>query len=166
MSDMSGPHDESLHEQILREEAELVFVSFTREDAWVLGAQLRAAAHARSLPLVIGITLGRLCVFQTALPGASRDNEVWLERKTRAALHFERSSMGVGEQFRELGRNFEAESRLSPESYAANGGVFPIRLIDSGVIGAVGVSGLPQLEDHAFVVEQLRLYREQVGVAH
>ena len=155
----------TLHGLILQEEKELVFVSFTRDDAWALGSQLRAAAVARSLPLVIGITIGSLNVFQTALPGSTRDNAVWLERKTRAALHFERSSMGVGEQFRGLGRDFTTESRLNQESYAANGGVFPITLVRTGVIGAVGVSGLPQLEDHAFVVEQLRIFLRERPVA-
>ncbi|MET0302587.1 MAG: heme-binding protein [Microbacteriaceae bacterium] len=41
---------------------------------------------------------------------------------------------------------------------AANGGVFPITVTGVGVVGAVGISGLPQVEDHAFVVDQLRAF--------
>ena len=37
-------------------------------------------------------------------------------------------------------------------------GVVPLKLVSGTVIGAVGVSGLPQLEDHAFVVGQLRAF--------
>lgn len=146
-------------DRILAEERELVFDAFTRADAWELGSRMRAAALDRGLPIVIGIVLGGQRVFHCALDGATPDNDSWLERKTRAVLHFHRSSMGVGEQFRVLGRVYETDSRLPPDVYAANGGVFPIRLHGTGVVGAVGVSGLPQVQDHEFVVEQLRAFR-------
>ncbi|MGO2110540.1 MAG: heme-binding protein, partial [Pseudoclavibacter sp.] len=71
---------------------------------------------------------------------------------------FERSSLGVGAQFRRAGRVYEAESRLDPTTAAANGGVFPISVAGVGVVGTVGISGLPQRDDHAFVVEQLRAF--------
>lgn len=154
---MTGNH--TYHQQIQAEEQELQFATFDREDAWRLGTALRSAALDQNLPLVIGISLGAQRVFHTALPGATPDNDAWLERKAAVVTHFERSSMGVGEQFRSLGRNFEEDSRLPSHRYAANGGVFPIRLRGPGtVIGTVGVSGLPQREDHAFLVQQLRAF--------
>ncbi|MEX5304921.1 heme-degrading domain-containing protein [Kocuria sp. CPCC 205258] len=151
--------DRTYLEQILADEHELQFTTFDREDAWRLGNALRRAALEQGLPLVIGITLGAQRVFHTALPGATPDNDSWLERKAAVVTHFERSSMGVGEQFRALGRNFEDDSRLPSHRYAANGGVFPIKLRESGtVIGTVGVSGLPQRDDHAFLAQQLRAF--------
>ena len=55
-------------------------------------------------------------------------------------------------------------SRLDPGEFAAHGGVVPIRLRGSGVIGAVGVSGRPQQDDHDLVIAELRAYlRQQVG---
>lgn len=152
-------HPSEFHDRILAEEQELVFDAFTRADAWELGSRMRAAALDRGLPIVIGIVLGGQRVFHCALDGATPDNDSWLERKTRATLHFHRSSMGVGEQFRVQGRVYETDSRLPADQYAANGGVFPIRLHGTGVVGAVGVSGLPQVQDHEFVVEQLRAFR-------
>lgn len=152
-------HDRTYHDQIQADEHELQFGAFDREDAWRLGTALRSAALEQGLPLVIGITLGAQRVFHTALPGATPDNDAWLERKAAVVTHFERSSMGVGEQFRALGRTFEEDSRLPTHRYAANGGVFPIKLRESGtVIGTVGVSGLPQRDDHAFLAEQLRAF--------
>ena len=38
---------------------------------------------------------------------------------------------------------------------AAHGGAFPILLDKTGCVGVVAVSGLPQEDDHRFVVEQL-----------
>ncbi|GAB2609606.1 heme-degrading domain-containing protein [Kocuria himachalensis] len=152
-------HDRSYYEQIQADEHDLQFSAFDREAAWRLGNALRSAALEQGLPVVIGITLGAQRVFHTALPGATPDNDAWLERKAAVVTHYERSSMGVGEQFRTRGRNFEEDSRLPSDRYAAHGGVFPIRLRESGlVVGTVGVSGLPQREDHAFLVEHLRAF--------
>jgi len=74
------------------------------------------------------------------------------------ALRYGQASLAVGESFRDRGANFDADSRLDPSVYAAHGGVVPLRLKSGTVIGVVGVSGLPQLEDHAFVVEHLRAF--------
>lgn len=147
-----------LFTQVTEQERELVFESFDRDAAWELGSQMRGAAVERGLPIVIGIVVGGQRLFHAALPGATPDNDVWLERKTRATLHYLRSSLGVGEQFRARGWTFETHSRLDSTVIAGNGGVFPVHVRGAGVIGAVGVSGLPQLDDHAFVVEHLRLF--------
>jgi uncharacterized protein (UPF0303 family) len=147
-----------LSEQLLMEERELRFADFGLEDAWVLGSRMRAAAAEAGLPVAISIQLGQQRVFHTALPGSSSDNDHWLARKTRVALRYGQASLAVGESFRERGSDFDTESRLDPSEYAAHGGVVPLRLKSGTVIGVVGVSGLPQLEDHAFVVEHLRAF--------
>lgn len=61
----------------------------------------------------------------------------------------------MGARFRAKGTTFEESSRLDPDTYAAHGGSFPIIVEGVGVVGAVTVSGLPQLQDHRFVVEAL-----------
>lgn len=145
-------------DRIVAEERELVFSRFDLADAWALGAQLRADALAADLPVVIGISLGEARVFHTALPGSSADNDGWLDRKTRVARRFGRSSFGVGLSFAVRGGDFDVDARLDTTEYAAHGGVFPITVDGAGVIGTVGVSGLPQEDDHALVVEHLRRY--------
>ncbi|MEJ3405774.1 heme-degrading domain-containing protein [Rathayibacter sp. YIM 133350] len=155
--------DTTYYEQLLAEEAELVVTDFTLEDAWALGSRMRAAALDAGMPVAIGIVLGQQRVFHSALPGSSADNDDWLERKTRVALRFGRASMAVGESFRVGGKTFEEAARLDPSTYAAHGGVVPVRLAGGVVIGAVGVSGLPQREDHAFVVEHLRAFIADKG---
>lgn len=140
------------------EEAELVLPRFDLADAWALGSRMRNAALEAGLPIVIGITLGEARVFHAALPGSSADNDGWLERKTRVARRYGRSSFGVGLSFRAEGKDFDTHARLDPVHYAAHGGVFPITIAGVGMVGTVGVSGLPQAEDHAFVVEHLRTH--------
>lgn len=144
--------------RVEREEAELVFPRFDLTDAWALGSAMRSAAAEAALPIVIGIMLGEARVFHTALHGSSADNDAWLDRKTRVARRYGRSSFGVGLSFRAVGKDFDTDARLDPILYAAHGGVFPVTIADVGVVGTVGVSGLPQADDHAFVVEHLRAY--------
>ena len=79
------------------------------------------------------------------------------------ALRYGQASLAVGESFRDLGRDFDPDSRLDPDEFAAHGGVVPLKLRGGTVIGAVGVSGLPQLEDHAFVVRHLRAFLAASG---
>nr|WP_300150352.1 heme-degrading domain-containing protein [Propionicimonas sp.] len=145
-----------LAEQLQAEEAELRFADFTLDDAWQLGVRMRDDAAAAGLPIVIGVVLGRQRAFHAALPGSSEDNDEWLARKARVALRYGQASLTVGESFRARGKDFDTDARLDPAEFAAHGGVVPIRLRGGTVIGAVGVSGLPQLEDHAFVVRHLR----------
>lgn len=64
----------------------------------------------------------------------------------------------MGLAFRAAGGDFDTDGRLDTTQYAAHGGVFPITIEGVGVVGTVGVSGLPQAEDHAFVVEHLRAW--------
>lgn len=152
-----------LSEQLEQEDAELRFADFTLEDAWRLGSRMREVAVERKLPIAIGIVLGQQRVFHTALPGSSSDNDEWLARKTRVALRYGRASLAIGEQFRDRGRDFDTDSRLDPGEFAAHGGVVPLRLRGGAVIGAVGVSGLPQRDDHALVVECLREFLASAG---
>lgn len=153
---MSDPRE--ILTRIEAEEAEIVLPRFDLEDAWRLGSALRAAALDAGLPIVIGITLGEARVFHKALKGSSADNDGWLERKTRVARRYGRSSYAVGQSFKAHGGDFDVDGRLDTTLYAAHGGVFPITIAGVGVVGTVGVSGLPQEDDHAFVVEHLRRY--------
>ena len=147
-----------LRDRLVAEEAELEFTSFTLDDAWVLGGRLRAAAASAGHPVAIAIWLGAQRVFHAALLGSSADNDGWLDRKHRVVERFGRASMLVGEDFRAKGEDFDTHARLDPREYAAHGGVVPIRLEGGVVIGAVGVSGLPQQDDHELVVVHLRAY--------
>lgn len=140
------------------QESRLVFASFDEADAWAIGTALRDAALAADLPVAISIRRNGQRLFHTALPGASADNDGWLDRKCAVVDRYGRSSLRVGEQFRVDGTSFDADSRLDPARFAAHGGAFPILLRGTGCIGTIAVSGLPQRDDHRLVVETIERY--------
>ncbi|MEU5301537.1 heme-degrading domain-containing protein [Streptomyces noursei] len=137
------------------QEERLVLDTFGNDEAWELGSLLVGLARERGAAVTIGIRRGAQRLFHCALPGTSADNDAWIDRKSAVVERYGESSYLVGARFRAKGRTFEDSSRLDPDRYAAHGGAFPIRLRGTGVIGVVAVSGLPQADDHALVVEAL-----------
>lgn len=83
--------------------------------------------------------------------------------RPRVARRYGRSTFGVGLSLRAAAKSFDTDARLDPTPYAAHGGVFPITIEGVGVVGTVGVSGLPQAEGHTFVVEQLRAWKARAA---
>jgi uncharacterized protein (UPF0303 family) len=144
--------------ELAAQEERLVFPHFDHDTAWALGMQLVQAARDSALPVVVSISAGGQRLFHAALPGTAPDNDSWVERKSRVVLRFRHSSLHVGTQARAAGSTFEQRTGLPLADYAAHGGSFPITVEGAGLIGTVTVSGLPQVEDHAFVVEQLGLF--------
>ncbi|MEV0091785.1 heme-degrading domain-containing protein [Streptomyces sp. NPDC050738] len=151
---MSAPTVAELEAQ----ERDLTLPRFTYEDAWALGTLLTDLARERNAPVAIDIHRGPQQLFHAALPGSSADNDAWIGRKRAVVARYGESSLLVGTRFRDKGKNFDTDSRLDPNSFAAHGGSFPVAVEGAGVIGTVTVSGLPQLEDHAMVVEALKRF--------
>ncbi|MEU6575853.1 heme-degrading domain-containing protein [Streptomyces sp. NPDC046805] len=145
-------------EELEAQERRLVFSRFTYEDAWALGSLLVEMARERQAPVAIDIHRAGQQLFHAALPGSTPDNDAWIARKRRVVERYNAASYLVGARFRAKGSTFEDSSRLDPDMYAAHGGSFPITVENVGVVGAVTVSGLPQLQDHRFVVEALERF--------
>jgi uncharacterized protein (UPF0303 family) len=140
------------------EEAELQFSSFTNDDAWELGTALRELARRQGAPVAIDISRNSHQLFRAALPGATPDNDAWIERKQRVVHRFGHSTLHVRQSFVERGTTFEEQSGLDPQRYAAHGGGFPVLVRSVGPVGVLVVSGLPQLEDHRLIVAALRAH--------
>ncbi|MGW3682446.1 heme-degrading domain-containing protein [Streptomyces prasinus] len=145
-------------EELEAQERRLVFPRFTHEDAWALGSLLVEMARERQAPVAVDIHRSGQQLFHAALPGSAPDNDAWIARKRRVVERYGSASYLVGARHRAKGTTFEESSRLDPDTYAAHGGSFPITVEGAGVIGAVTVSGLPQLEDHRMVVEALERF--------
>jgi uncharacterized protein (UPF0303 family) len=151
-------NDADLLPTLLAEEQRLVFPYFDYQNGWELGSAMREAALEADFPIAILIRRNGQRIFHAALPGSSIDNDDWLERKSAVVRQFGHSSYYMGCQARADGEDFNARFRLDADRFAAHGGAFPLAVVSSGCIGSVAVSGLPQVEDHEFVVEQLSSY--------
>jgi uncharacterized protein (UPF0303 family) len=145
--------------ELEQQERELVFTRFEYADAWALGGLLVGLATGRGLPVAIDIRRGTQQLFHAALAGSTADNDAWIERKARVVQRYGASSYLVGRRLAAQGAQLDAAQGVDPALYAAHGGAFPVRVPGAGVIGVIAVSGLPQAEDHALVVEAIRQFR-------
>lgn len=140
---------------IRAQEARLVLPTFTFDDAWAIGTRLVETARVRDLPITIRIVRGDQVLFHAALPGTSADNDMWAERKANVVRRFGQSSYRVGLAHECDGADFLDHAWNDAMTYAAHGGSFPATVAGAGVVGSITVSGLPQADDHALVVEAL-----------
>lgn len=154
MSTTGGLTPEELQEEELR----LVLPSLSEDDALDLGALVTATARERGLPVAVEVRRCGRVLYRAALPGTTPDNDDWLARKARVVERYGRSTLAVRVGFEARGTTFEDATGLSPLEYAAHGGGFPLAVEGTGVVGFLGVSGLPQVEDHALVVECLQRF--------
>ncbi len=153
---------EAFLERVRADEAELVLYTFDEEDALRLGELLVKTARERKCPIAIEIRrpTGQV-LFHAAMVGARKDNDEWIRRKINVTFRFDASSLAVGLNLALLGTTIEDKYFVSPTEYSPFGGSFPVRVHGVGTVAAAAVSGLPQEEDHALVVECLRKLKEE-----
>jgi uncharacterized protein (UPF0303 family) len=142
-------------DQITVEERELRLPRLDAQMAWDLGTRLRTLAIERGIALVIDVRRFGLPLFYAALDGTTPDNAEWVRRKGNVVARFHRSSYAVGLTQKMKGTTLHERYGLPVADYAADGGSFPLAVEFAGVVGSVTVSGLPQREDHNFVVEAM-----------
>ena len=142
--------------ELLAQEEELQFTTFTNTTAWELGSALVDAARRDRLAVTVDIRRGEHQLFHAALPGTAPNNDVWIERKNRVVRRFEHSSFYMGVLYKGLDTSLAERQLVDPHEFAAHGGAFPLIVRAVGVIGTITVSGLPQEDDHNLVVTVLR----------
>jgi uncharacterized protein (UPF0303 family) len=147
--------------ELVAQEGRLQLSRFDNDDAWALGCLLTELARSRGLPVTIDIRRHGQQLFHSALPGTMPDNDRWIERKVRVVERFNASSFLVGQRLAARGQEIDEVYGVEAAEYAAHGGSFPLRVRDVGVVGAVTVSGLPQADDHALVVEALERFLQR-----
>ena len=143
------------------QESRLQFTRFTHDDAWTIGSSLVRRAQERSLGITVDITKGDQQVFHAATAGTSADNDDWVARKIRTVRRFGTSSFLVGRRHAAAGTDFNQQTGLPLGQFAAHGGCFPVVIRDAGLVGTITVSGLPQADDHALVVEAIEEFLAQ-----
>lgn len=149
--------DEQLAE-LVSEEDELQFRSFTNEIALELGLLLLETAKQDQKRIVIDIERHGQQLFHYAMEGTTPDNDQWIIRKKNVVKRFNKSSFHVGLLLAKSGKTIEERYFVDPFQYAAHGGAFPLIIKEVGTVGTIAVSGLPQEEDHRLVVGVIREY--------
>ena len=137
------------------QERVLEFPGFDADAAWALGGRMRALAQRDGRPVAMGIWMARALLFYAGTPGVALDNEFWLQRKRATVERFGRSTYRMGLELERDGSTLEEKQGLSLREFCVHGGGFPLRLTGTGCVGAVVLSGLPQRQDHAMVVEAM-----------
>lgn len=140
------------------QEQQLVFSRFDNIDAWRLGSAMVAVATQRALSVTIDIRRHGQQLFHAALAGTTPENDAWIDRKVNVVNRFSEASYLVGRRLAAGKKTLDEALGVEPRLFAAHGGSFPIRISGVGVVGTITVSGLPQAEDHGFVVEMITAF--------
>lgn len=148
-------------ERLGKEEEELSFESFSREDAYELGVLIAIKAKSNPLPLGIRIILNGTEVFRYYPTGITKDHELWLERKRRSVEFREMSTWRL-KAMAEMNEQTLEDWLIDPTLYVIGGGGYPIKLVHTGMIGSICVSGYPDLDDHNMIVECIKEIKEAI----
>lgn len=133
-----------------------VYATFTRDEAWAVGTEIRTRALRARHPITIDIRdAGGTILFHCALDGATANNAEWIDRKYATAMRFEESTKLVAERIIADGDDPMALPWLPMDRYVFGGGGVPVRLAGAGVVAVVSVSGLSADEDHQLIVDAL-----------
>ncbi|MEP7241541.1 MAG: heme-binding protein [Devosia sp.] len=143
-------------QMLLDEEKHVVLDRFDYEIAWRLGQGIVDVGLAQKMPIAIQITHGLDCIFLAVLPGGTHDNVDWVRRKIASVHRFQHSSLYLALAAREAGYEFHQRFRLPMTDFVAGGGAVPLIAKNAGFIGAVGISGLLDTDDHRLAVDGIR----------
>ena len=143
-------------DQLADQAAACEFDQFALGDAVALGLLATQRAREAGKPIVIEVRhLGRVA-YRASLPGSLPDSDDWIARKARVVRRFGASTLAVRVRYEEKGTTFAEATGLSEAEYAPHGGGFPITVTGVGIVGEFYASGLPQVQDHEFLVACLR----------
>jgi uncharacterized protein (UPF0303 family) len=140
---------------LIAQERRLVLPRFDLDVAWRIGLHLGEIAVERGHALTIELRVARETVFFRAMQGVAPVNADWARRKRNTVELMQRSSLRVGLEPSRSGLPWHEALGLPLRDYAGHGGSFPLQVAGAGCIGAVTVSGAPDREDHAMVVQAL-----------
>lgn len=146
---------ETLIAAIMEQERRLVLDRFDEETAFAIGCGIRERALEARAPVSIEIRSAARRYFFTTLSGATPENEDWGRRKGNTVLRTYKSSMRAGLEYELEGRAQWPDVGLPYADFVLHGGGFPVTVRGVGVIAAIGISGLPSLQDHELATATL-----------
>jgi uncharacterized protein (UPF0303 family) len=108
--------------------------------------------------VTIEVRRAKETLFFYAMAGVVPNNAEWVRRKRNVVELLHRSSYAVGLENRNDRTSLPEKTGVPLHDFAEHGGSFPVRVKGVGCVGTVTVSGVPQREDHAIVVEALAVF--------
>jgi len=141
--------------KVTEQEHRLTFQQFDEDAAFAIGDAIRRLATEAGVALAIDIRFFNRPLFYFAMKGTSADNQDWLRRKGNCVRRWDRSSYLTHLRLKRENRAPAQDANVDYGEYALHGGAFPIRIAGVGVVGSITASGVPQRDDHGFVVEAI-----------
>ena len=149
--------------QLITEEQTLALPSIDISNAVEIGEIAKSLSVKRKLPVAIEVRLDDWTVYHVSLPGSKPENDWWLSRKARVVMLKHHSTLYERVRAEERGVDWHKENNLLDETHAIHGGGLPLIIKGQGFVGALLVSGLPQVEDHLLGVEVLTEFLARKG---
>jgi uncharacterized protein (UPF0303 family) len=141
--------------QLMIEEQILTLPSLDLSGALEIGEIAKSLGLVRNLPIAIEVRLGDWIIYHVSLPGSTTENDRWISRKARVVMLKHHSTLYERVSAQERGVDWHKENNLLDETHAIHGGGLPLITKDEGFVGALLISGLPQVDDHLLGVEVL-----------
>jgi uncharacterized protein (UPF0303 family) len=148
---------------LLYEEQVLVLPKFDLIDALEIGSIAITIGLQRSLPIAVEVRIGDWVVYHASLPGSKVENDWWMSRKARVVKLKHHSTLYERVRSEERSEDWFAVNKVDEEDFAVHGGGLPLITKNNGFVGALLISGLPQVEDHLFGVEVLTEFLARKG---
>jgi len=145
-------------DELRDQERRLVLPSLTENDAIDIGLRLLQRATDRDLAVTIEVRRAGRIVFRAARTGTNAHNDMYVAGKAKIVERFGHATLFERLRHEEAGTTFAEATSLAFPEYAPHGGGVPLIVDGTGPVGVAIVSGLPQQDDHALIVECLEAY--------
>ena len=150
-------------DELRDQERRLVLPSLDENDAIDIGLRLLQLATDRDLAVTIEVRRAGRIVFRAARTGTNAHNDMYVAGKAKIVERFGHATLFERLRHEEAGTTFAEATSLAFPEYAPHGGGVPLIVDGTGPVGVAIVSGLPQQDDHALIVECLEAYLRERG---
>ena len=149
--------------QFLAEEKILTLPHLDVSAALEIGEIGKSLGQVGNFPIAIEVRFLDWIIYHASLPGSTRENQRWIDRKARVVMLKHHSTMYERVSAEERGVDWHKENNVAEETHAIHGGGLPLITKDEGFVGILLISGLPQVEDHLLGVEVLTEFLARKG---
>ena len=150
-------------DELRDQERRLVLPSLEENDAIDIGLRLLRMATDRDLAVTIEVRRAGRVVFRAARTGTNAHNDMYVAGKAKVVERFGHATLFERLRHEEAGTTFAEATSLAFPEYAPHGGGVPLIVEGTGPVGVALVSGLPQQDDHALIIECLEAYLAERG---